>query len=335
MNVYELQPRFTALFQGLDVAFGTGKGEWVKRPPRPEDWLNHLQGNGPGIGIAPLRPDNTVMFAAIDLDEADFEAAREMQQYIPGHSFIERSRSGNAHVWAFFSEPCEAWVAMGILKEATLAAGKKHVEVFPKNHDFAKVRLGNYINLPYHGAERPVFCHLLAPSAGACGTLHPARPGGQSIGPCAGLLTVEQFIDAAEESRNDPNNWRQRARFMLLEPPSERKSNQEFGKQANLHVCAQHIIENAEVNPITEGHRAVVYFNLAKMLTNWEQVDHDEALDIMRDVNSCSPDRISDAELRRILGNAERGQFTSTGCDDPTFAPFASPDCPIANPRRR
>jgi hypothetical protein len=79
-----------------------------------------------------------------------------MQEYIPGTSFIERSRSGNAHVWVFFSEPLEAWVAMGILKEATSGGGKQHVEVFPKNHDFAKVKLGNYINLPYHGSDRPI-----------------------------------------------------------------------------------------------------------------------------------------------------------------------------------
>jgi hypothetical protein len=68
-------------------------------------------------------------------------------------------------------------------------------------------------------------------------------------------------------------------------------------------------------------------------LTNWRECDHDEALMLMRSVNECSPDRIADTELRRILGNAERGQFTSTGCDDPLFAPYAHPSCPIANPR--
>jgi hypothetical protein len=88
-----------------------------------------LQGDGPGIGIAPLRPDSKVGFAAIDLDEPDFDAARRMQEFIPGTSWIERSRSGNAHIWVFFVEPIDAWVPMGVLRYATTAVGKQGVEV--------------------------------------------------------------------------------------------------------------------------------------------------------------------------------------------------------------
>ena len=316
-NIYELQPRFAALFDGLKVAFGTGKGEWVKRPLRPEDWLKHLQGQGPGIGVAPLRPDNTVMFAAIDLDEPDFDAAREMQTYIPGTSWVERSRSGNAHVWVFFREPLDAWVAMGILKEVTLAAGKQHVEVFPKNHDFAKVKLGNYINLPFHGNERPV----LQEDPEANDMLRP--------------MSLEAFLSSAEQHRNDPQDWKNRAMWLQINSPDEREQRAEFGEQDHLHICAEHVI-SGEAGPVTAGHRSVVYFSLAKMLTNWNQVDHDEVVEILQSVNEASaPDSIDDDELLRIIGNAERGQFTSTGCDDPLFAPYAHPDCPIANPRSR
>ncbi len=318
MSIYELQPRFAALFSGLDIAFGTGAGRWVKRPPRPVDWLDHLQGYGPGLGIAPLRQDNTILFAAIDLDEPDFRAARKMQQYIPGASFVERSRSGNAHVWAFFKEPVEAWVAMGVLKECTLAAGKQHVEVFPKNHDFSKVLLGNYINLPWHGLTRPI-----------------QMPGCEHEGDWYDLESeLEQFLDDAEDSLNDPEDWRKKARWMLIQAPEDRERTQEFGTQPNLHICAEYIL-SGDAGPITLGHRSVAYFNLAKQLTNWELVDHDEVVELMRSVNEASaPDSLSDNELLRIIGNAERGQFTSTGCDDPIFAPYAHPDCPIANPRR-
>jgi hypothetical protein len=52
---------------------------------------------------------------------------------------------------------------------------------------------------------------------------------------------------------------------------------------------------------------------------------------MLRELNASSPDPISDYELKRILGNAERGEYTSTGCDDPLFQPYAHPDCPIAN----
>jgi hypothetical protein len=312
-NVYELQEPFIGLFGGLDdfrTAFGTGRGQWVKRPLRPTDVVEHLQGQGAGIGLPPLRSDNTCVFAAIDLDEPDFEAAMKMQKFLPGTTWLERSRSGNAHVWVFFESPVEAWVPMGILREACIAVGKPRVEVFPKNHDFAKVKLGNYINLPYHGSDRPVLVE------------HGKE------------LPLNEFVRFATESRNSPADWRKRARYLLIEPPELREKSQEFGKARDLHMCAEHIIAHADDNPIMEGHRAVVYFSLAKMLTNWSMIDHDEALDLMRSVNEESPDRIPDSELRRILGNAERGEYTSTGCDDPVMAPYVHPDCPIANPRR-
>jgi hypothetical protein len=308
-GLYELVGRFMALFSGLNTAYGTGRGQWIKRPPTKLDFLRHLEGDGPGIGIGPLRPDNTVLFAAIDLDEPDFEAAFEMQRYIPGHSFVERSRSGNAHVWVFFSEPCPAWLASAVLREAYLAAGKQHVEVFPKNHDFALVKLGNYINLPYHGRERPIVGRALE-------------------------YTLLGFIAEAEETKNDPGSWQRRAQIMQLTPPSERVSNSEFGEQPYLHRCAEYIIAHAEDNPVTEGHRAAVFFTLAKCLSNWSGVDHDEALELMKTVNDASPDRIDGRELLRILRNAERGRFTSTGCDDPLVQPYADPKCPIAFPNR-
>lgn len=310
--IYENWRRFAALFDGLKVAHGTGKGEWVKRPLRPEDWIDHLLGKGPGIGVAPLRPDNTVAFAAIDLDEPDFDAAREMQDYIPGTSFIERSRSGNAHVWVFFSEPCPAWLAMGLLREATLAAGKNGVEVFPKNHDFERVRFGNYINLPYHGDSRFVL----------------------SGGMANFEIPLTQFLNRAEAGRNDPKDWQRRAAFMQIGPPKAASERSEFGTQKALHSCAERII-SGEAGPITEGHRNAVFFMLAKCLLNWTEIDSGEALEILRAVNDdlCDPPE-SDFELRRILGNVERAGYTSTGCDDPLVQPFADPSCPIANPRR-
>jgi hypothetical protein len=313
VNVYDALPRFRRLFSGLDEAFGTGEGRWVKRPPRPEDFIDHLNGVGPGIGIGPLRPDNTVLFAAIDLDEPDFEAAREMQQYIPGPSFIERSRSGNAHVWVFFAEPLEAWVAMGLLKLATEAVGKDHVEVFPKNWDFQRVTFGNYINLPYHGNERPILFW---------------RDTVQRFEP----YDLDGFLLDAAMHRNDPEVWRKKARFMQLVDPATRKDGGEFGTAPNLHVCARRIIEDGL--PIHEGNRNGVFFMLAKCLSNWSQVDHEEALELMLSVNDESPDPLPRSEIIRILGNAERGRYTSTGCDDALCLPYADPSCPIAFPSR-
>ena len=306
--------RFKDLFRGLDIAFGTGDrpGRWVKEPPSLADFVEHLNGVKNGIGIAPLMPDNRVWFAAIDLDEPDFDTALLMQKFIPGMSWVERSRSGNAHIWVFFKEPIEAWIPMGVLREVCIAAEKPAVEVFPKNPDFSRVLYGNYINLPFHGTERPVL--------DATGHFE---------------LSLEGFLAKAEDTRNDPRDWRKRASLLqLVDPATKRKDGAEFGQQDNLHLCALHIIENAVTNPLVLGHQSNVMFLLAKQLSNWRLCDHAEALGFMLEVNSHAEPGLPEAEVRRILRNAEEKQYTSLGCDDPVVAPYIHPDCPIVNPRR-
>lgn len=315
-QAYETWQRFAKLFgclgedeQRVD-AFGTGKGQWIKRPTRPSDWIDHLKGDGPGLGIPPLRLDGTVTFAAIDLDEPDFKAAKDMQQFIPGEAWVERSRSGNAHVWVFFAEPCEAWVVRGILKEVILAAGKGAVEVFPKQDALKEGMVGNYINLPYHGDSRPVLFDAADQDSG---------------------FTAEDWIARAEGSRSSRETWHQRARYLMIAPPELReKPMQEFGQKAELHICAEWMLANRDENPVVEGHRNAVFFALAKQLSNYVGFDHDEVWMLMQQMNEASPDRAPESELRRILNNAERGQYTSTDCDNPLVAVYCHPDCPIA-----
>lgn len=331
MNVYELLPRYRALFTGLNSAFGTGQGRWVKRPPRSEDFIEHLQGKGPGIGIAPLMPDGTVKFAAIDLDAPDFDLAREFQKWIPGTSWIERSRSGNAHIWVFFSEPCVAWVAVGILKYAIESAGAERVEVFPKQASYDHVRLGNYINLPYHGEARPVIIYNEGRYAS------PLRWHSMA-------LPLDRFLDEAEADLTSPRDWIKRAQWLMIEDPALKRSGDrsEFRTQGSPHMCADYVIEGAlsGERPVTIGNRSVVYFNLAKQLANstmWAMGEVFDALKAVRDASDglLGQDPKPDAELARYVRNAYDKMYTSTGCDDPVFLPFAHPDCPIAHGRRR
>jgi hypothetical protein len=306
--------RFASLFSGRTDAYGTGEGRWIKRPLTLDHYEAHLRGFGPGLGVAPLLDDGTIRFAVIDLDEPDFEAALEMQDYLPGPSFLEESRSGNAHVTVFFDAYVPAWPVRGILKTATEAAGKSGVEVFPKQDRlFPELRsehrpeLGNYINLGLYGSKRPI-----------------RKPSG-------GAYSLPEFLDAAESNHNDPKDWIKRAEWLQIPSPDERtKDRSEFGSQKQLHICAEHIIANREQNPIMEGHRNVVYFSLAKMLLNYEGFDEDEAWYFLKLTADSSPDRVPEHELRRIFNNAAMKQMTSTGCDDPLMSPYVHPDCPIA-----
>lgn len=309
--------KFMKLFSGLPHAYGTGTGGWVKAAPGTQTFKDHLEGTGPGLGIAPLRDDGTVSFAAIDLDEPDFETAKVLSEFLPGASFIERSRSGNAHIFAFFSEPVEAWIPRGIMREATAAVNKRHVEVFPKQDKLRIGMVGNYINLPYYGSTRPIVSFRVKPDDKYI-TLDKE-------------LNLPEFVDTATSYLNDPKDWQKRASWLGVPHPKDREAEgREFGTMSTLHMCAEWAITNREENPVVEGHRAVVYFALAKMLANWNQINSEEALSILGLMNDASPDPISEGEMKRIYLNAERGQFTSTGCDDPLFAPYAHPECPIA-----
>jgi hypothetical protein len=313
--------RYMELFQGLSTAFGTGAGGWVKSPPTRAHYEAHLNGEGGGLGIAPLREDGTVRFAAIDLDEPDFETAGVLATLLPGNSFIEKSRSGNAHIFAFFKEPVEAWVPRGIMREATAAVNKRFVEVFPKQDRLRIGMVGNYINLPYYGDTRKVVM------------FHKEREP---------IIEVDwdlaEFLEAAYLHLNEASAWRKRANWLGIQSPEEKERDVDakpHGTQTYLHQCAEYVIANRDNNPVVDGHRAVVYFNLAKQLAHCSQFDDEEALLMLGLVNDSSPDPISEQELRTIYSNALRGQYTSTGCDDPVFIPYADPNCPIAHPEIR
>lgn len=304
--------RFMRLFSGLETSYGTGIGGWVHQPPTFEVYKAHLEGKGPGLGIAPLRKDATVSFAAIDLDEPDFDTAEALRDLLPGTAFIEESRSGNAHIVVFFASPAPAWVPRGIMREACAAVGKHHVEVFPKQDKLRLGMVGNYINLSYFGETRFVV----------------DRPKGHTQW---SAISLPVFLDRAEASLNNPSDWMKRAHWLGIPSPDDRQQREqrEFGTQSVLHICAEYVLANRDTNPVVAGHRAVVYFALSKMFSNCNQYSAEEALAMLGMINDASPDPIPEAELTRIYTNAERGQFTSTGCDDPLFEPYRHPECKI------
>jgi hypothetical protein len=322
---------FMLLFDGRHDAYGTGKGQWIKRPPGSEQYMDHLEGRGHGLGIAPLLDDGTVRFAAIDLDEPDFDAAAEMQKLLSfGTTWVEKSRSGNAHVWAFFDDPIEAWIARGVLREVTAAMGKPSVEIFPKQDKLLEGMVGNYINLPYHGDQRPI---MRVKPEQFNDSWYPDEQAARERE--AKFYNVDEFLEYALADLNMPDVWAKRARWLGIAPPDERHFDQaEFGTGKELHICAEYIIANRDENPIREGHRNVVYFNLAKMLSHYEGMDQEEVWKMLTLVRDSADDKgishVDDSELRRILTNAERGGYTSTGCDDPLMLDYIHPDCPIA-----
>lgn len=305
----EITARFMALFQGRTDAFGTGDGPVERRFLSPACYQSHLEGEPPGLGVFPMRDDNTVRFAAIDLDEPNFDLARQMQKLLPGQTWIERSRSGNAHVWVFFDGDAPAWAVRTVLRNATEAVGRTDVEIFPKQDGLRPGGVGNFINLPYHGDQRPMLANQYPDNSVDLG--------------------LAEWVGRVK--RQDPAAWERRARAIGGKPPEERDKSSEWGTAPVLHMCAKKIMAERDTNPVMPGARHQVLFHVACQFLNWRDCDAQEAWEWVVEINEASPQPLGHNELDRLFQNAEQGQFTFTGCDDPVMQPYVHPDCPIAN----
>lgn len=308
------------LFEGRRDAYGLGKGT-VERNPKG-DWNGvfwehmaacHLDGEANAdLGVYLVRDDDTVTFAAVDIDEPNFELALEVADTTPtDHVWIEESRSGNYHVLVFFDDPLEAWAARAVLRGVVVAVGQPALEIFPKQDGLREGMIGNYISIPWHGFERPVVW-----GKGGWGKLEPE---GARL----------RWLHAAHLERTAAEAWRRRGRALGGKPRSELRSG-EFGERNSLHVCAEHIFKHRKDTPVQPGHRATVLFNLSKMYANCKHYSQEETERFVQAVNEAGTDPIPEREVRRFVNNAYEGGFTSTGCDDPLMAPYVSPNCKIA-----
>lgn len=312
------------LFDGRRDIFGLGKGR-IERADEgkvfPEPmwdalYTAHLKGEANAdLGIYLVRDDgDAVNFCCVDIDEPNFDLALEVAQTMPTeHVWIEKSRSGNFHVWAFFDEPLEAWAARAVLRGVVVAVGQPALEIFPKQEHLRPGMVGNYVSIPWHGQERPI---VWGKTEGA----------DQTPAPCdraSWLLTADRLRTSAEQ-------WRRRARALGGKPRSEQRDS-EFGTRRSLHICASYIFEHRHDNPLVPGHRASVLFAVAKQLANCVLYNEEEAVQFVQAINEAGTDPISEREVRRFCHNAFEGGFSSTGCDDPLVAPYTSPGCRIAN----
>lgn len=304
------------LFDGRRDIYGINKGT-VERNHKgnwnevfwEELMKHHLEGvEAADLGVYLVRDDDTVTFAAIDIDEPDLALAQEVAETMPGEcAWIERSRSGNYHVFVFFDEPLEAYYARAVLRAVIVSVGRPDLEIFPKQDGLREGMVGNYISIPWHGKDRP------------------------TVNTDNGYAWKrKEWLHAAHLERTGAEEWRRRGRALGGRKREEMRSG-EFGERNSLHVCANYIFENRKDNPVAEGHRATVLFNLAKMYANCRHYTQDEAEQFVEAVNQEGTSPIPHREVVRFVNNAYEGGFTSTGCDDALMMPYVSPECKIAH----
>jgi hypothetical protein len=159
--------QFRKLFRGHQNAhgeYGLVKGEKrvkTEKTPIPDEmWESHLAGEGPFIGVIPIREDSQCYFGALDVDDDEIDHVTLAQQVQELHLplIVCRSKSGGAHLYVFFKEPVPAKLLIERLKIwADLLQLKnpdgRAIEIFPKQHKLSGTRIGNWINLPYYGGD--------------------------------------------------------------------------------------------------------------------------------------------------------------------------------------
>lgn len=162
--------KFMRLFDGLPRAYGVfyikgapaartgkfeGEAETLQRPVDATLWERHLRGEIQ-LGIVPLRDDATCMFGAIDIDDykTDHIALEKAIVRLKLPLVIVRSKSGGAHLYAFFKEPAPAKFVRERLADWAAALGHANVEIFPKQDRLlSSADTGNWINMPYSGGD--------------------------------------------------------------------------------------------------------------------------------------------------------------------------------------
>ena len=301
--------RFCTLFAGLARAFGQytvpagakadsrGKIEgqavtWSARPIRMDDWQAHLDGSR-GLGICPLTDDNTVTFAAIDIDiyptdpRTVYEACK--QYNIP--LTLCRSKSGGIHGYVFFSEPVPASLVRERIRLWASLFGYQGCDVFPAQDVMDELASGNWINLPYFQGDRSL--------------RYAYREDGSA-------LTMDEFLEYAESVKID--------RRFLEEWEADNKSVTEdtetpwYGSPPCLKTLA-------ELGGFVAGKRNNGFFNVSLYLKRRHGVGWKESARAYNQKYFDPP--LRDDEIRDTLGSVGRRNYSYT-CDK-------SPICEACN----
>jgi len=119
------------------------------------NYKKHLEGEK-GLGIIPIRKNNTCSFAVLDVDVYEKEVLLYIdtvyKNKIPLLPF--RSKSGGLHLYLFLNKPFKVSVVKSYMEEFRLLLGLNNkTEIFPKQEKLLEGQVGNWINLPYYNAE--------------------------------------------------------------------------------------------------------------------------------------------------------------------------------------
>jgi len=165
------------IFKGNENAYGTyvssgevdarGKAKGSYRTPSlPEGevlsedetlWKNHLNGVQ-SIGVIPINKQHECFWGCIDIDSYKGFNHKQLLLSIKRAELpfiVFKSKSGGAHVYAFFKKAVKAKILRRKLEKAAALLGFKGTEIFPKQNELPQGFFGNYVNTPYFNSDNP------------------------------------------------------------------------------------------------------------------------------------------------------------------------------------
>lgn len=146
------------LFKGLPTAHGqhvNGRSKTIRKPVEDRHWDDHIKGKK-GIGIVPILADGmSCQFGAIDIDinTVDHSWLYRRVKELNYPLVVCRSKSGGAHLYTFTKKPVRASILRKALSGYAAKLGFGDSEIFPKQDSIKEGDVGNWINIPYFGAE--------------------------------------------------------------------------------------------------------------------------------------------------------------------------------------
>ncbi len=304
---------FVALFRGRTDAFGLMQKEVpfsIRRPLSLFHYRLHLAGKI-RLGIYPLLPDGRIHFLVFDCDGPESllsaRAVADRARHFALPLVWEISKSGDRHLWLFFSEPVLAGDARRVARMLLEEAGVK-TEVFPKQDTAPEDGLGNFIWLPLSGSSvregRTVF-------------VDPAIS--QPYDDQWQILKRIPKLSAEHLGRIVEINGLEEASDQI---PSGRKPE---GKiySGDLLPCARKMFEG-----VREGCRDVVAFRLAIHLKS-SGCRMERTEQILQEWNEKNQPPLSSREVTMKVRSAYLRDYRSYGCEDPLIVPFCDEGCPI------
>jgi len=304
---------FASLFKGRTDSHGR-VNECVYEPVTLEHYEKHLKGES-NLGIYFVLDDSTCHFAAIDLDEKDFNKAKAIRDELTKNSipaYIAASKSKGFHIYCFAFERFKAVEIRRVLNHILKKLDIK-CEIFPKQdyhqpddppsekYPKGQKHPGSYVNLPCFGHTRPFL---------------------------AGDMKEVKLEVAIERIKFVPQEAIERVlQTLAKEPPLEETAAKRQKKQTAKLPCFEKMMAG-----VLEGCRDEVAFRLAAHLHRQGMPPQlAEATLLEWDAKYNKP-AIGSTLIRQKIKQAYSGKY-GLGCLNDLIQPFCERDCPIYRKR--